>query len=311
MDKVVHKGDGSGDMWESSSDRMLNIPSDHSYLDFDSDGYYEVPTDTVFYANVGWDDVIQQDVTVYFQVNIESAVLALRAGEVLLDSQTAADTISSVDDIAAVYVNGLLGSWWDWGSNPAAYLMTDGGLNGDAVAGDGIYTVGYTFTIGQAKSQTYKYGINSLDNEAGFAKNRTMMIDDAAATYYPEADCFGSQNTDERLPFPEYGCPGVAIDGELSALPTRFALHQNFPNPFNPTTQISFEMPMMGNVKLDIYNILGQKVRTLVSRELNAGFHVYEWNALNDAGQGLSAGVYIYQLTAGDFVQQKKMLLLK
>jgi len=307
---VIRKADNT-DMWESSPNRSVTIPTGHSYLDTNSDGYYEVPTDTFFFANVGWDDVVQQDVTVYFQVNIESAVLALTAGEVLIDSQTDADTISSVDDIAGVYINGLLGSWWDWGSNPAAYLMTDDGLNGDAVAGDGIYTVGYTFTGGQAKSQTYKYGINSLDNEAGFAENRTMTIDDAAATYYPEADCFGSQNTDERLPFPEYGCPGVAIDGDLSALPTRFALHQNFPNPFNPTTQISFEMPMLGNVKLDIYNILGQKVRTLVSNDLNAGFHVYEWNALNDAGQGLSAGVYIYQLTAGDFVQQKKMLLLK
>jgi len=299
-------------MWEAlASNRSVLIPKDHSYTDFDSDGYYEVPTDTVFFSNVGWDDVISQDVTVYFQANIQSAILALTDGEVLIDSQTEADTISAVSEIVAVYVNGLLGSWWSWGINPVDYLMTDDGLNGDEVASDGIYTVGYTFTAGQAKSQTYKYGINSLDNEAGFGENRTMVIDDAAATFYPEVDCFGSQNTDERLPFPEYGCPGVAIDGDLSALPTRFALHQNFPNPFNPTTQIAFEMPIMGDVRLNIYNILGQKVRTLVSRELNAGFHVYEWNAMNDAGQYLAAGVYIYQLTAGDFVQQKKMLLLK
>jgi len=307
---VIHKSNGD-DMWESCDNRTLTIPKDHSYLDTDSDGYYEVPTDTVFFANVGWEDVIQQDVTVYFQVNLQSAVNALTAGEILIDSQTDADTIFSVDEIAGVYINGLLGSWWDWGNNPPEFQMADDGLNGDEVAGDGIYTLGYTFTAGQAREQVYKYGINSLDNEAGFNENRTLVIDDAAATFYPEVDCFGEQNTDERLPFPEYGCPGVAIDGELSALPTRFALHQNFPNPFNPTTQIAFEMPVAGNVRLEIYNILGQKVRTLVSRDLNAGFHVYEWNALSDGGQSLAAGVYIYQLTAGDFVQQKKMLLLK
>jgi len=143
---VIHKADNT-DMWESCDNRSVTVPSDHSYLDTDNDGYYEVPTDTIFFANVGWDNVIQRDVTVYFQVDIASAVNALTAGEVLIDAQTASDTISSVDEIAGVYINGLLGSWWDWGSNPADFLMTDDGLNGDEVAGDGIYTFGFTLAL--------------------------------------------------------------------------------------------------------------------------------------------------------------------
>lgn len=102
-----------------------------------------------------------------------------------------------------------------------------------------------------------------------------------------------------------------AVDMLDSGIPEVFTLKQNFPNPFNPTTQISFGMPRTSNVRLEIYNILGQKVRTLVSSDLNAGFHVYEWDARNDAGQRMAAGVYIYQLNTGGFVQQKKMLLLK
>ncbi|MCK4641587.1 MAG: T9SS type A sorting domain-containing protein [Candidatus Marinimicrobia bacterium] len=307
---VIHYGPND-DAWEGSPNRSFTIPTGHTYEDFDNDGYYEVPTDTAFFANVGWDDIIQQDVTVYFNVDILSAVKALNAGEVLIDSQTDADTIYSADEIVGVYINGLLGSWWSWGINPAEFAMLDDGTNGDATADDGIYTLGILFTAGQAKEQLYKYGINSLDNEAGFAENRSVKIDDASSTFYPETDCYGSQNLDDRLPFPEYDCTEVGIDNEAYVLPDRFILHRNYPNPFNPTTNIAFEMPITENVKLEVYNILGHKVKTMQSGTLNAGFHVYEWNATNDAGQQMAAGVYIYRLTTAKKTLQKKLVLLK
>ncbi len=307
---VIHKADGS-DMWESSDNHSFMIPTDHSYTDSDGDGYIEVPTDTVFFSNIGWDDIIQQDVTVYFTCDISSAISALNAGKVLIDSQTDADTISSVDEIQAVYVNGLLGNWWDWGANPEDYQMYDDGTHGDETAEDHIFTRGITLTAGQAKNQVYKYGLNSLDNEAGFAENREVVIDDASATYYPETDCFGSQNTDERLPFPEYGCEGSAVDEDLYAVPDKYILHQNYPNPFNPTTTIVFEMPEKHVVKLEIYNLLGRKVKTLYSGRLNAGPHAYQWNGLNEAGKKLSSGIYIYRLSGDNVSLQKKMLFMK
>ena len=307
---VVHSTDGS-DKWESSPNRIFVIPTGHSYVDSDADGYIEVPTDTAFFADVTWDDIIQQDVTVYFSVDISSAIAALNAGQVLIDSQTDADTIRAASEIAGVFVNGIKGSWWDWGSNPPTFMMHDDGTNGDETAGDNIYTLGLLFTAGQAKVQTYKYGINSLDNEAGFGENRNMTIDDAASTYYPTANCYGSQTTDDRLPFPEYGCESSAIFGENTLLPEQFDLYQNYPNPFNPTTSIAFAMPQADKVALEIYNILGEKVRTLYSGNLDAGLHVYEWNARNDAGQIMPTGIYIYKLNAGSLSMQKKMVMMK
>jgi len=95
-------------------------------------------------------------------------------------------------------------------------------------------------------------------------------------------------------------------NGSSEILPHDFALDQNYPNPFNPTTTISFSLPEAGNVKLDIYNIMGQTVATLVDEYRQAGTHEVIWNA-----NGIASGVYFYRLTAGEFTDTKRMLLLK
>ncbi|RME19554.1 MAG: T9SS C-terminal target domain-containing protein, partial [Candidatus Zixiibacteriota bacterium] len=93
--------------------------------------------------------------------------------------------------------------------------------------------------------------------------------------------------------------------------PTEYSLNQNYPNPFNPTTEISFALPEAANVTLDIYNVLGQRVTSLINGELPAGEHTVTWNGTNDAGASVASGVYFYRLTAGSFVQTKKMMMLK
>ncbi len=94
--------------------------------------------------------------------------------------------------------------------------------------------------------------------------------------------------------------------GAEEILPTEFALDQNYPNPFNPVTQINFALPQASHVTIEIYNIVGQKVTTLVDAQMAAGYHSVSWNAANNA-----SGVYFYRLTADSFVETKKMLLLK
>ncbi len=89
-------------------------------------------------------------------------------------------------------------------------------------------------------------------------------------------------------------------------LPKKFALSQNFPNPFNPTTKIKFDVPRNGNVLLEVYNNLGQVVKTLHNGYTNAGY--YETNF---DGSGLTSGIYYYKMTSQDFVQTKKMILVK
>ncbi|MBD3402205.1 T9SS type A sorting domain-containing protein [candidate division GN15 bacterium] len=96
-----------------------------------------------------------------------------------------------------------------------------------------------------------------------------------------------------------------------SELPTEYALSQNYPNPFNPTTQISFSLPTPGNVSLEVYNVLGQKVTTLVDGNMGAGNHVVEWDGKNSAGVGVSSGVYFYRIATDNFVDTKKMMMLK
>jgi len=94
-------------------------------------------------------------------------------------------------------------------------------------------------------------------------------------------------------------------------LPGEFMLYQNYPNPFNPETSISFALPVTAPVRLDIFNILGQKVITLLDRPMPAGVNTVVWEGNNESGWKVSTGVYFYRLQSGSFTQSKKMLLLK
>lgn len=98
-----------------------------------------------------------------------------------------------------------------------------------------------------------------------------------------------------------------ALDGEETPeLPREFALKQNYPNPFNPSTMIEYAVPFEGDVELSVFNLVGQKVATLVNGKVGAGQHVVEWNA-----QGAATGMYFYRLQMGSEVMTRKMLLLK
>ncbi len=94
-------------------------------------------------------------------------------------------------------------------------------------------------------------------------------------------------------------------------VPDEFTLHQNYPNPFNPITTLRYDLPKNSLVSITIYDIMGREVRTLVNQTQDAGFKSVIWNATNDYGKPVSAGVYLYQIQAGEFVQTKKMVLLK
>ena len=100
---------------------------------------------------------------------------------------------------------------------------------------------------------------------------------------------------------------------ELQSTPREFALHQNFPNPFNPDTTIKYDLAESADVTLQIYNVLGQVVRTLVASEAqNAGRYQIRWNGMDDRGVSVSSGIYFYQISAdGKFSDVRKLMLLK
>ena len=101
----------------------------------------------------------------------------------------------------------------------------------------------------------------------------------------------------------------LSIEDEL--LPEVFALHQNYPNPFNPTTQIKYDLPEDALVAINIYDLMGRSIKSLVNSNQSAGYRSIQWNATNNLGEPVSAGMYIYMIQAGEFRQTKKMVLLK
>jgi len=103
----------------------------------------------------------------------------------------------------------------------------------------------------------------------------------------------------------------LGVEDNVNITPAKFELAQNFPNPFNPTTDISFNLDRTANVDLSIYNMLGQKVRTLTSGSKVAGTHVLRWDGRDESGSSVSTGIYLYTLTDGSTSITKKMALMK
>lgn len=108
-------------------------------------------------------------------------------------------------------------------------------------------------------------------------------------------------------------------ESDTETLPTEFGLSQNFPNPFNPSTTINFALPVDSDVEINVYNSIGQRVKSLVTGNWSAGYHSVMWNSDNDSGEKVKSGVYFYRMTASpfeggqgdDFVATRKLLLLK
>ena len=106
--------------------------------------------------------------------------------------------------------------------------------------------------------------------------------------------------------------PTFPVDvAEEEITPASYVLGQNYPNPFNPMTTIEYSLAQRSHVRLDILNILGQRVRTLVDREESSGTHRIEWDGKSDDGRSVSTGVYLYRIQTDEFTRTRKMLLLK
>jgi len=108
----------------------------------------------------------------------------------------------------------------------------------------------------------------------------------------------------------------MVIENANPELPEVFSLSPNYPNPFNPSTTIKFQLPEKNGTAtvrtvLRVYDILGRLVRTIVDEDMSPGFYTKQWDGLNDNGVRISSGVYFYSIMAGDFRQTKKMLLIK
>jgi len=103
---------------------------------------------------------------------------------------------------------------------------------------------------------------------------------------------------------------GVAVESPAGDLPTEVALYTGYPNPFNPTTQIRYDLPAPGHVRIDVFDATGRLVQTLLDTELYAGRHVVSWDA-RQGGRMLSSGAYFVRLQAGDRTRVRSVMLVK
>ena len=139
----------------------------------------------------------------------------------------------------------------------------------------------------------------------------TLELEDNAQYYWMVI----ALDTDDFIVGSNDNTPNTMVVGTLSIdgadIPEVFALHQNYPNPFNPTTQIKYDLPEDALVNITIYDVMGRSIRSLVNNQQKAGYRSIQWNATNNLGEPVSAGMYIYMIQAGEFRQVRKMVLLK
>ena len=156
----------------------------------------------------------------------------------------------------------------------------------------------------------YRNDINSIDPAMVFTTTDSFYVDEEGAQgsyeyWITAVDSAGNESDASDI------AAVVLSASEQATVPTVFALEQNYPNPFNPSTQIRYALPEATGVVITVYDMMGRKVRTLVQDTQSAGYHTALWNATNDRGLPVSAGMYIYTLQAGDHHHMKKMVLLK
>jgi hypothetical protein len=161
------------------------------------------------------------------------------------------------------------------------------------VDGSLIETVSYT-TLGTLTFENFVVGCtspNSPQNEFG-----------ARATIVDELRVYNRPLVTTEIRSPDI----IEAAGQYSGIPARFYLLPNFPNPFNPSTTIAFELPEAAHVSLKVYTALGEEVATLMDADTEAGRHEIRWNA-----SGAASGVYLYTIRAGRYIETRRMVLLK
>ncbi len=161
--------------------------------------------------------------------------------------------------------------------------------------GTGGYRVGDDFSI------AYRGNLDSV-----FAKNDKIQTIIGIGNY-----SFYNYKLDPRNDDDVIGHLPASVKNKTNRFELSYDLKQNYPNPFNPATTISYRVGNKGLVELTIYNMLGQKIRTLVNEVRNAGRYVVQWDGRNNNGQLVASGLYFYSLKAGDFIKTNKMVLLR
>ncbi len=205
------------------------------------------------------------------------------------------------------------------GSQISAIDLTNNGMNPIYINPPGVqYLDGLTvdhlgnyYVSAWSDNTVYRYDPNITSSVVASTGYNNVNHSGAADIYYDQVNNIlvvpnFNSNTVDFIPFLQ-----LSTSDEQSSIPSGFRLQQNYPNPFNPTTTIQYDIPNQTQVSIVIYNMIGKKIVELANGTKEAGTHSIKWNGLDYKGNPVSAGIYLYQTQAGQFVQTKKMMLLK
>tara|TARA_A100001234_G_scaffold117176_1_gene102816 strand:- start:280 stop:882 length:603 start_codon:yes stop_codon:yes gene_type:complete len=180
--------------------------------------------------------------------------------------------------------------------------------------GDGVYTGTMDLLSGHVNVFSYKFGAyypgvdsiagdnGAMDNESGFGTDYVAYIPSATSGVFQIEGVFGNNNSDN---------PWLSIIGDKDMIANEFALHGNYPNPFNPSTAIRFNVDIQSHVSVKVFNLVGKEVRTLQNNALNSGFYSVTWNGKDNYGKDVPSGMYLYNIESNGRILSGKMLLLK
>jgi hypothetical protein len=241
--------------------------------------------------------VTNQPTEVLFQVDVNGAISALNN-----QPFTVINTVHLAGGTQPLQWPSL---GWPNGEIGVMIPLFDDGTNGDKTAGDLVFSATVTFPAYTIFHVAYKFGINygdsvnnqgGNDNENNIGNNHEFDLF-PLAWYCETLDTFGIMGLKDFV---------TGVEDITETLPTIYSLDQNYPNPFNPATMINFSVPKEEFVTLNVYNSIGQIVATLVNESKSAGTYQVDFNAAD-----LSSGIYFYKITAGNFTETKKMILMK
>jgi Secretion system C-terminal sorting domain len=320
--------DGTFFDWNTST--QLDVAPNSEELTF-ADGDPDTPDtlNTSYFADLDVEDlfVTSSDNEVFFRIKMNSIANVMNIpNDTSYHGGAAIAAYISVDPGDAD-TTGLTWGWWGSGYDfQVPVFPADSAFAANTPFEQPIFEhsqngTGYDFA---AASETVgaKVSWNFANNDVEFSVPKSILtnpnnlqgitVDEIAVMIYagenlgPWRADYASEAGVAGFRFKLDGATGVENELNNSSIPSEYSLSQNYPNPFNPTTNISFSLPTSGNVKLTVFNSLGQEVSTLVNENLSAGQHFRTFNA-----KGLSSGVYFYTLEAGQTFISQKMLLLK
>lgn len=333
--------DAAPDGWEGGADRTFQITGDET--DDDGNGIPEAFVPVRYFDDVTPDDILIEGATVVFEVDLRPAYYHL-ADEGILPSDT--QTGEPTTSIDGLFINGpVAGSaddftdWATWGPDDLGQIETrelvDDGTNGDAVAGDSIFTITYEYDPGTPKLRVGKFGINGFDNEGGFGGDHNFRFVEGAqsidvvfgailqpdGTYVDDNgpvinDQDFSQAYDPYILIDNDATPptvtvvrsGGEADNEPTAveptgvIPTTAELRGNYPNPFVGRTTFEYAVAEAGHVSLTVYDLMGRRIATLVDGAQAADTYRVDFDAT-----GLASGVYVTRLQVGGTVLSQKL----